>query len=176
MKAEVVLGHSYRLKATPPAGVEVIAVAKRAFGLRSWTLCGDRAAATTVSRQGVAQGVAVDLFLSTKCWSEWQDLNLRPPRPERGALRTGPRRFTSWCRQFLCHAPLFLESSQVQCSKWHRAIEEPQQSDDCVSRRAFRPFRFWAHASIMTNHGICDCRPDRLNRCLAVPLPSRKPT
>ena len=21
-----------------------------------------------------------------KCWSEWQDLNLRPPRPERGAL------------------------------------------------------------------------------------------
>jgi hypothetical protein len=19
-----------------------------------------------------------------KCWSEWQDLNLRPPRPERG--------------------------------------------------------------------------------------------
>src|SRR5262249_17195369 len=20
------------------------------------------------------------------CWSEWQDLNLRPPRPERGAL------------------------------------------------------------------------------------------
>ena len=20
-----------------------------------------------------------------KCWSEWQDLNLRPPRPERGA-------------------------------------------------------------------------------------------
>jgi hypothetical protein len=23
---------------------------------------------------------------SAKCWSEWQDLNLRPPRPERGAL------------------------------------------------------------------------------------------
>ena len=33
MKAEVVLGHSYRLKATPRAGVEVLAVAKRAFGL-----------------------------------------------------------------------------------------------------------------------------------------------
>ena len=22
---------------------------------------------------------------SAKCWSEWQDLSLRPPRPERGA-------------------------------------------------------------------------------------------
>ncbi len=27
-----------------------------------------------------------------KCWSEWQDLNLRPPRPERGALPRPPRR------------------------------------------------------------------------------------
>jgi hypothetical protein len=26
------------------------------------------------------------LSSSAKCWSEWQDLNLRPPRPERGAL------------------------------------------------------------------------------------------
>jgi len=24
--------------------------------------------------------------VQAKCWSEWQDLNLRPPRPERGAL------------------------------------------------------------------------------------------
>src|SRR6266511_4830050 len=24
--------------------------------------------------------------MSAKCWSEWQNLNLRPPRPERGAL------------------------------------------------------------------------------------------
>jgi hypothetical protein len=40
------------------------------------------------SRQGVAQGVAGDFDLSAKCWSEWQDLNLRPPRPKRGALRT----------------------------------------------------------------------------------------
>src|SRR5262245_5284546 len=29
-------------------------------------------------RQGVAQGVAVSSDLSAKCWSEWQDLNLRP--------------------------------------------------------------------------------------------------
>jgi len=25
-----------------------------------------------------------------KCWSEWQDLNLRPPRPERGGLLYAP--------------------------------------------------------------------------------------
>jgi hypothetical protein len=35
-------------------------------------------------RQGVAQGVADWIAISAKCWSEWQDLNLRPPRPERG--------------------------------------------------------------------------------------------
>src|SRR5690242_8247883 len=26
------------------------------------------------------------VFEISECWSEWQDLNLRPPRPERGAL------------------------------------------------------------------------------------------
>src|SRR5260370_19277154 len=33
---------------------------------------------------------------SAKClisWSEWQDLNLRPPRPERGVLRRKPQTF-----------------------------------------------------------------------------------
>ncbi len=39
---------------------------------------------TTLPHQGVAQGVAPDWNLPAKCWSEWQDLNLRPPRPERG--------------------------------------------------------------------------------------------
>jgi hypothetical protein len=33
-----------------------------------------------------AQPVAKREENSAKCWSEWQDLNLRPPRPERGAL------------------------------------------------------------------------------------------
>jgi hypothetical protein len=36
--------------------------------------------------QVVAQVVADFGSKSAKCWSEWQDLNLRPPRPERGAL------------------------------------------------------------------------------------------
>jgi hypothetical protein len=36
--------------------------------------------------QGVAKGVAIDVVISANPWSEWQDLNLRPPRPERGAL------------------------------------------------------------------------------------------
>ena len=32
------------------------------------------------------QSVPVNARIFAKCWSEWQDLNLRPPRPERGAL------------------------------------------------------------------------------------------
>ena len=30
----------------------------------------------------VPQSVPVGILISAKCWSEWQDLNLRPPRPE----------------------------------------------------------------------------------------------
>jgi hypothetical protein len=41
---------------------------------------------SSVSSQVVAQVVADFASKSAKCWSEWQDLNLRPPRPERGAL------------------------------------------------------------------------------------------
>ncbi len=37
-------------------------------------------------RDAVAEGVAAKDQKSAKYWSEWQDLNLRPPRPERGAL------------------------------------------------------------------------------------------
>ena len=39
----------------------------------------------TVSKT-VPQSVPVNARIFAKCWSEWQDLNLRPPRPERGAL------------------------------------------------------------------------------------------
>jgi hypothetical protein len=39
----------------------------------------------------VTQPVTVRSLESAKCWSEWQDLNLRPPRPERGARRVGPK-------------------------------------------------------------------------------------
>src|SRR5262245_29329847 len=34
----------------------------------------------------VGETVGIDVSEDAKCWSEWQDLNLRPPRPERGAL------------------------------------------------------------------------------------------
>ncbi len=40
-------------------------------------------------RETVPQSVPVNTLISAKCWSEWQDLNLRPPRPERGARRLG---------------------------------------------------------------------------------------
>src|SRR5262249_39987620 len=36
------------------------------------------------SSKTVPQSLPVIVALSVKHWSEWQDLNLRPPRPERG--------------------------------------------------------------------------------------------
>jgi hypothetical protein len=36
--------------------------------------------------ESVGETVGLGLSGSAKYWSEWQDLNLRPPRPERGAL------------------------------------------------------------------------------------------
>jgi hypothetical protein len=36
--------------------------------------------------QTVPQSVPISILISAKYWSEWQDLNLRPPRPERGAV------------------------------------------------------------------------------------------
>ena len=37
------------------------------------------------SREALAHPLARQVEILAKCWSEWQDLNLRPPRPERGA-------------------------------------------------------------------------------------------
>ena len=43
-----------------------------------------------LGRVSVAETVGIDVSDDAKCWSEWQDLNLRPPRPERGALTDCP--------------------------------------------------------------------------------------
>ena len=46
--------------------------------------------AEVLAKHHVAIGVSVPEVVPdatddlAKCWSEWQDLNLRPPRPERG--------------------------------------------------------------------------------------------
>src|SRR5262249_5133912 len=37
-------------------------------------------------RVSVGETVGIDVSDGAKCWSEWQDLTLLPPRPERGAL------------------------------------------------------------------------------------------
>jgi hypothetical protein len=42
------------------------------------------------SREALADVLAAEREILDKCWSEWQDLNLRPPRPERGALPPSP--------------------------------------------------------------------------------------
>ena len=43
-------------------------------------------------RDQLAELLAALAAISAMCWSEWQDLNLRPPRPERGS---GPAVFAS---------------------------------------------------------------------------------
>src|SRR5215475_13263810 len=43
-------------------------------------------ASRRAGRESVGETVGLNVFGRAKCWSEWQDLNLRPPRPERGAL------------------------------------------------------------------------------------------
>ena len=40
----------------------------------------------TTFRDELAELLAAQATFFAKYWSEWQDLNLRPPRPERGAL------------------------------------------------------------------------------------------
>jgi hypothetical protein len=42
-------------------------------------------------RETVPQSVPVSVLIPAKCWSESQDLNLRPPRPERGFPFAGAR-------------------------------------------------------------------------------------
>ena len=73
-------------------------------------------------RDAEAEAVAGKERVSAKCWSEWQDLNLRPPRPERGALRTGGAGSRPGVGNFCARRRFFSKGSQVQCSKWHHAI------------------------------------------------------
>ncbi len=55
----------------------------------------------TSSREALAHPLARQLEISAKWWSEWQDLNLRPPHPERGSLpdpaRTCNSISSAWC-------------------------------------------------------------------------------
>jgi hypothetical protein len=50
-----------------------------------------------------------------KCWSEWQDLNLRPPRPERGS---GPAEFAS------AFASELLSTGQDEEGSWQQFSSE----------------------------------------------------
>ena len=44
----------------------------------------------TTFRDELAELLAAQATFFAKYWSEWQDLNLRPPRPERGSMVSIP--------------------------------------------------------------------------------------
>ena len=51
--------------------------------------------------------------------------------------------------QFCAARRFSRKASQVQGSQWHRAIEQPQPSDDRAPRRAFRPFHCQVRPSMI---------------------------
>jgi hypothetical protein len=87
-----------------------------------------------------------------------------PTRGSDGKIKrdgTGPRKSIQKSTRhrgvhFCATRRLSSKGSQVQGSRWHRAIEQPQQSDDCASRRAFRPFRLQVRPSMIEDR---HCRP-----------------
>jgi hypothetical protein len=70
---------------------------------------GERSYVLPSSREALAHPLAQQAEIFAKCWSEWQDLNLRPPRPERGELSSDSRNssrlpaFVSFCSR--CFVP-----------------------------------------------------------------------
>jgi hypothetical protein len=55
-------------------------------GNKARAAIGEAAGARSGNSVSVGETVGIDVSDAAKCWSEWQDLNLRPPRPERGYL------------------------------------------------------------------------------------------
>ena len=53
----------------------------------------ERRGTQRAGRESVGETVGLNVSGRAKCWSEWQDLNLRPPRPEQGALAAAASQF-----------------------------------------------------------------------------------
>jgi hypothetical protein len=87
-------GHSSRAQQCPLLGVKRTSPAQAArpsFSELSGVL--EKQSRCSLGDRFVPHIVPRDDFSCEESWSEWQDLNLRPPRPERGALCTfGPQR------------------------------------------------------------------------------------
>ncbi len=69
-----------------------------------------------------------------KSWSEWQDLNLRPPRPERGALPTHGQDFRLLVNQwsaFRRRAPLCV-SIRMSRVNGTRCRQNPAVEDGAI--------------------------------------------
>jgi hypothetical protein len=103
---------------------------------------------------------SVRRFKIEEVWSEWQDLNLRPPRPERGAL---PDRATlRFCSPHIYPAFGFLVPASRWARFWAGSVSSSVHSANSCSRSA----RSAHHAQDCPgSHGrsspLCRCRPFR---------------
>src|SRR6516225_5883913 len=86
-----------------------------------------------------------------RSWSEWQDLNLRPPRPERGALpdcatlRRPGRSIYTWLARPFKHYPKLDYLHDMQHHSVHTATQVLQAGPDAVEAAA----RVLAHGGLV---------------------------
>jgi len=76
-------GRDPKFRAILLMGIPAVPISVRSGAMRPVTHISDAQPVRFPFRQPLAQPLAQMMTIGAKYWSEWQDLNLRPPRPER---------------------------------------------------------------------------------------------